>query len=39
MNIKWTGKVTNEELWKIDHRMSIENQIKENMELDWTHIN
>jgi len=28
MNIKWTEKITNEELWRITHRNSIENQIK-----------
>ena len=28
MNIKWTDKITNEELWKITHQKSIENQIK-----------
>jgi len=29
MNIKWTDKITNEELWRITHQKSIENQIKE----------
>jgi len=28
MNIKWTDKITNEELWRIAHQTSIENQIK-----------
>jgi len=28
MNIKWTGKITNEELWRITNQKSIENQIK-----------
>jgi len=28
MNIKWTDKVTNEELWRITHQKSVENQIK-----------
>jgi hypothetical protein len=28
MNIKWTDKITNEELWTITHQKSIENQIK-----------
>ena len=28
MNIKWTDKITNEELWRITHEKSIENQIK-----------
>jgi len=28
MNIKWTNKITNEELWRITHQKSIENQIK-----------
>jgi len=27
-NIKWTDKITNEELWIITHQKSIENQIK-----------
>jgi len=27
MNIKWTDKITNEELWRITHQMPIENQI------------
>ena len=38
MNIKWTNKIMNEELWRITHQKSIDNQIKEEMELDWTHI-
>ena len=39
MNIKWTDKITNEELWRITHQKSIENQIKRRkMELDWTYI-
>jgi hypothetical protein len=29
MNIKWIDKITNEELCRIAHRKSIENQIKE----------
>jgi len=37
MNIKWTDKITNEEIWRITHQRSIENQIKiKKMELDWT---
>jgi len=28
MNIKWSNKITNEELWRITHQNSIENQIK-----------
>jgi len=28
MNTKWTNKFMNEELWKITHQKSIENQIK-----------
>ena len=28
MNIQWTDKITNEELWRITHQKSIENQIK-----------
>jgi len=28
MNIKWTDKISNEELWRITHQKSIENQIK-----------
>jgi len=28
MNIKWTDKITNEELWRITHQKSIENHIK-----------
>ena len=28
MNIKWTDKITNEELWRTNHQKSIENQIK-----------
>ena len=28
MNIKWTNKIPNEELWGITHQKSIENQIK-----------
>jgi len=28
VNIKWTDKFTNEELWRIAHRKSIQNQIK-----------
>ena len=31
MNIKWTDKITNEELWRITQQMPIENQIKENV--------
>ena len=37
MNIKWTNKITNEELKRITHQKPIENQIKK-MELEWTHI-
>jgi len=28
MNIKWTNKITNKELWRITHQKPIENQIK-----------
>jgi len=28
MNIKWADKIKNEELWRITHQKSIENQIK-----------
>jgi len=28
MNIKWTDKITNKELWRSTHQTSIENQIK-----------
>jgi len=28
MNIKWTDKITNREVWRITHQKSIENQIK-----------
>jgi hypothetical protein len=28
MNIKWTDKITNKELWRITHQQSIEHQIK-----------
>jgi len=28
MNIKWNDKTTNEELWRIAHQKSIDNQIK-----------
>ena len=28
MNIKWTDKITNKELWRITQQKSIENQIK-----------
>jgi len=28
MKINWTDKITNEELWRITHQKSIENQIK-----------
>jgi len=28
MNIKWTDKITNKELWRITHQKPIENQIK-----------
>jgi hypothetical protein len=28
MNIKWTNKITNEELWRITKQKPIENQIK-----------
>jgi len=39
MNIKWTNKITNEELWRITHQTSIEkSDKKKKMELDWTHI-
>jgi len=27
MNIKWTDKITNKELWRITHQKSIENWI------------
>jgi trehalose utilization protein len=38
MNIKWTDKITNEELWRITKQKPIEIQIKKKMELDRTHI-
>ena len=28
MNVKWTDKITNEELWRITNQKSIENQMK-----------
>jgi len=28
MNIKWTDKITKEELWRLTHQKSIDNQIK-----------
>ena len=28
MNIKWAGKITNKELWRITHQKSIDNQMK-----------
>jgi len=28
MNVKRTDKITNEELWRVSHQKSIENQIK-----------
>jgi len=28
MSIKWTNKITNEELWRIIHQKAIDNQIK-----------
>ena len=31
MNIKWTNKITNEEVWRITQRKSIENHIKEEI--------
>jgi len=34
MNIKWTDKITNEELRGITHQKSIENQIKRR-KLNW----
>jgi len=34
MNIKWTDKITNEDLWKITHQTPIENQIKRR-EWNW----
>ena len=34
MDIKLTDKITNEELWRITHKKSIENQIKRR-KLDW----
>jgi len=34
MNIKWTDKITNEELWRITHQKSIENQIRRR-KWDW----
>jgi hypothetical protein len=38
-NIKWTNKITNDELWRITKQKPIEIQIKKNkMELDRTHI-
>ena len=38
MNIKWTAKITNEELLRITHQNPTENQIKKKTELDWTHV-
>jgi hypothetical protein len=39
MNIKWFGRITNEDLWSITQQEAIENQIKlKKMELNWTHI-
>jgi hypothetical protein len=35
MNIKWTDKITNEELWRIIQNKPIENQIKRR-KLNWT---
>jgi hypothetical protein len=35
VKIKWTDKITNEELWRMTQKKSIENQIKKKkMELD-----
>ena len=34
MNIKWTDKITKEELWRITHQKSIDNQIK-RMKWNW----
>jgi len=34
MNIKWTDKITNEELWRITKQKSIETQIKRR-KLNW----
>jgi hypothetical protein len=34
MNIKWTDKITNEELWRITKQKSIEIQIKKR-KLNW----
>ena len=28
MNIKWTDKITNEEMWRITEQKAIENEIK-----------
>jgi len=34
MNVKWKGKIANEEIWRIAHQKSIENQIKRR-KLNW----
>jgi hypothetical protein len=41
MNIKWTYKITNEELWRITQPKQIENQLKEEngIELDTHYAN
>ena len=28
MNVKWTGKITNEEMWRITEQKAIENEIQ-----------
>jgi len=38
MNVKWTDKITNEELWRITKQKPVKIHIKKKMELDWTHI-
>ena len=41
MNRKWTDMITNEELWRITHQKSIENQKKEEnlIGLDTHYVN
>jgi hypothetical protein len=35
MNIKWTDKITNEELWRIIKEKPIEIQIKKRRKWNW----
>jgi len=37
-NIKWTNKITNEELWSHQTEANRNSDKKKKMELDWTHI-